>query len=292
MNILTFDLEEWYLEKMLHNGRTFRYQQFDETLAKVLDELDKHKIKATFFCVGKLTMDFPQIVRDIVKRGHEVGCHSNEHIWLNKMSEEQLLKDTKEALNALEDVTGRKVLSYRAPAFSINTENKWAVNVLADCGIENDATIFPTKRDLGGYKGFPQDTPCVISHEGATLKEYPISLASVMGRQIAYSGGGYFRLLPLWLVNRIISNRDYNICYFHLADLINYRFELKSREEYEEYFKEPGTLKNRVVRYVKTNIGHGNAYEKFASLLAKYRFANLKEADSMIDWKRANVINL
>lgn len=289
---MTFDTEEWYLEKILHNGRAFRYKQFDDTFARVLDDLDRFGIKATFFCLGKLATEFPQVVQEITKRGHEVGCHSNEHIWLNRMTEEQLRKDTSDALKALEDVTGQKVVSYRAPAFSITTENKWAVNVLAECGIENDATIFPTNRDLGGYKGFPQDTPCVISHEGTTLKEYPISLTSVLGRQLAYSGGGYFRLLPLMIVNRTISLRDYNICYFHLADLINYRLELKSRKEYEEYFKEPGTLKNRVVRYMKTNIGHGNAFEKFTKVLSKHRFVNLKEADKMIDWDKVNTILL
>ena len=292
MNILTFDIEEWYLEKILHGGRTFRYQQFDETFGKVLDELDKQGIKATFFCLGKLATDYPQVVREIAKRGHEVGCHSNEHVWLNRMDEQSLRRDTTEALKALEDVTGQKIISYRAPAFSITRENKWAVNVLADCGIENDATIFPTNRDLGGYKGFPQDTPCIISNEGATLKEYPISLTSVLGRQIAYSGGGYFRLLPLFVVNQTISHRDYNICYFHLADLINYRLELKSREEYEEYFKEPGTLKNRVVRYMKTNIGHGKAFKKFTKLLSKHRFVNLKEADKMVEWNEVNTITL
>lgn len=292
MNILTFDTEEWYLEKILHNGRAFRYKQFDDTFSRVLDDLDRFGIKATFFCLGKLATEFPQVVQEIAKRGHEVGCHSNEHIWLNRMTEEQLRMDTSDALKALEDEIGQKIVSYRAPAFSITHENKWAVNVLADCGIKNDATIFPTNRDLGGYKGFPQDTPCIISHQGATLKEYPISLASVLGRQIAYSGGGYFRLLPYWLVNRIIIHRDYNICYFHLADLINYRFELKSREEYEEYFKEPGTLKNRVVRYMKTNIGHGNAFEKFTKVLSKHRFVNLKEADKMIEWDKVNTITL
>lgn len=292
MNILTFDIEEWYLEKILHDGRAFRYQQFDETFAKVLDELEKLGIKATFFCLGKLATDFPQVVQEIAKRGHEVGCHSNEHIWLNRMTEEQLRKDTSEALKALEDVTGQKVLSYRAPAFSITTENKWAINVLADCGIENDATIFPTNRDLGGYKSFPQDTPCIISHEGATLKEYPISLASVMGRQLAYSGGGYFRLLPYWFVNRTMKKRDYNICYFHLNDLINQKFKLKSRAEYEEYFKEPGTLKNRVTRYVKSNIGTGDAYGKMARLLEEHLLISVREADKMIEWDKVNKIAL
>jgi len=292
MNILTFDIEEWYLEKILHGGRAFRYQQFDETFAKVLDELDAYGIKATFFCVGRLATDFPQVIRDIVKRNHEVGCHSNEHTWLNIMTEEQLRKDTTEAVRALEDVSGQKVTSYRAPAFSIMTENKWAVNVLADCGIESDASIFPTGRDYGGYKGFPQDTPCIISHARARLKEYPICTTSVLGKTMAYSGGGFFRLLPYWLVSRTMKRRDYNICYFHLNDLINQKIAFKSKAEYEEYFKEPGTLKNRLVRYAKSNIGTGNAYEKFQRLLSEHQFVNLKEADGLTDWNKTNTIAL
>lgn len=280
------------MEKILHDGRAFRYQQFDEAFAKVLDELDRLNIKATCFCLGKLATDFPQVVREIARRGHEVGCHSNEHVWLNKMNEEQLLKDTQEALKALEDVIGKKVVSYRAPAFSITHQNKWAVNVLADCGIESDASVFPTSRDFGGYKGFPQDTPCIISHEGATLKEYPISLTSILGKTMAYSGGGFFRLLPYWLVSKTIMLRDYNICYFHLNDLIHHRFEFKSKAEYEENFKEPGTLKNRIVRYVKMNIGKGNAYGKLQRLLTEHEFVGIREADELIDWGKMNMVNL
>jgi hypothetical protein len=239
-----------------------------------------------------MATDFPQVVREIARRGHEVGCHSNEHVWLDKMNEEQLLKDTQEALKALEDVIGKKVVSYRAPAFSITHQNKWAVNVLADCGIESDASIFPTSRDFGGYKAFPQDTPCIIRHEGATLKEYPISLTSILGKNMAYSGGGFFRLLPYWLVSKTMKQRDYNICYFHLNDLIHHRFEFKSKAEYEENFKEPGTLKNRIVRYVKMNIGKGNAYGKLQRLLTEHEFVGIREADELIDWGKMNMVNL
>ena len=292
MNILTFDVEEWYLEKILHDGRAFRYQQFDETLAKVLDELDRLNIKATCFCLGKMATDFPQVVREIAKRGHEVGCHSNEHIWLDKMTEEQLRRDISDSIKALEDVSGQKVVSFRAPAFSITQKNKWAVNVLADCGIENDASIFPTSRDFGGFKDFPQDTPCIISHEGATLKEYPICLTSILRKTMAYSGGGFFRLLPYWLVSKAMKQRDYNICYFHLNDLIQYRFEFKSKAEYEKNFMEPGTLKNRIVRYVKMNLGKGDAYGKLQRLLSAHEFVNVQEADKMIDWNKVNTITL
>lgn len=290
MNILTFDIEEWYLEKMLHGGRTFRIKQFDETFAKLMDGLDRLNIKATFFCVGKLALDYPYVVKTIAEKGHEVGCHSNEHTWLNKMTENQLMNDTQEALKALEDIYGKKVLSYRAPAFSITPHNKWAVNVLADCGIVNDASIFPTSRDFGGYKGFPQDTQCIISHKGASLKEYPIGLTSVFGKKMAYSGGGYFRLLPYWLVSKTIKNKDYNICYFHLNDLICQRIAFMSKKKFEEYFKEPGTLKNRVIRFAKSNIGTDDAFGKFTRLLNEHTFTSIRDYE--FDWKIANKIEL
>lgn len=290
MNILSFDVEEWYLEKILHGGRSFRMKQFDEAFAKLMDELDNYDIKATFFCVGKLALEYPDVVKTISERGHEIGCHSNEHTWLNKMTEQQLLNDTHDALKALEDTCGKKVLSYRAPAFSITPKNQWAISILAECGIENDASIFPTSRDFGGYKGFPQDTPCVISHKGSTLKEYPISLTSFLGRDMAYSGGGYFRLLPYWFVSKTIKKRDYNICYFHLNDLISQRIAFMSKIDYEEYFKESGTIKNRIIRYVKSNIGTGDSYGKIARLLSEHKFTSIRDYE--YGWKEAKIIEL
>jgi polysaccharide deacetylase family protein (PEP-CTERM system associated) len=292
MNILTFDIEEWYVEKTFGKGRSDRYQQFDETLAKVLDELDNLEIKATFFCVGQLAVGFPEVIKRITAKGHEIGCHSNVHTWLDKMTPEELRTDTTEALKALEDVSGQKVVSYRAPAFSITPKNKWALPVLAECGIKNDASIFPTNRDFGGYKGFPLDTPCIISYEGVTLKEFPISLTSIMGKKIAYSGGGYFRSLPYWFVSRIMNHRDYNICYFHLSDMIHRKYKMLSRKDYENYFKESGTFKNRLVRYVKSSAGRGDVYGKLVKLLSNETFANVEMAENAIDWGKMNIIKL
>lgn len=293
MNILSFDIEEWYLEKILHGGRDFRYQQFDDAFAKLMDELDNFGIKATFFCVGKLALEYPQVVKTIVEKGHEVGCHSNEHTWLDKMDEATLRQDTKDAIKALEDVCGQRVTAYRAPAFSITEKNKWAVDVLAECGIESDSSIFPASRDFGGYPVFPQDTPCLIKHGNAVIKEYPISLTTIAGKKIAYSGGGYFRMLPYGLVKRTINKRDYNICYFHLNDLIDQKMKMMSRVEYEEYFKEPGTLKNRVLRYMKSNVGTGDAYRKLIRLFNNdVSFVSLREAGDKIDWVNVNTIKL
>lgn len=292
MNIITFDTEEWYLEKVVHGGRAFKNQAFDMTLVKLLDDLDRLDIKATFFCLGKLATVFPDVVKRIASRGHEIGCHSNEHIWLNKMSEKELRKDTMEAIKALEDVSGQKVVSYRAPAFSITSNNKWAVSVLAECGIKNDASVFPTSRDFGGYKDFQQDSPCIIRYQGASLKEFPICLTSILGKRFTYSGGGYFRILPYWLINWTMKQRDYNICYFHLKDFIDYEVNFLTKEKYEQYFKEKGTLKNRWIRYIKDNMKLGNSYEKMLRLVSKMDFINIAEAEKEIDWAKEEKINL
>ncbi len=292
MNILTFDIEEWYIEKAYYGGREFKYRQFDKAFNKLLDVLDYYGVKATFFCVGQLAVEFPDVVKTIAAKGHEIGCHSNTHIWLEKMTEEGLRQDTTEALKALQDVSGQKVTSYRAPAFSITPQNKWAVNVLSECGIESDSSIYPTNRDFGGYKGFPQDSPCIISHKGATLKEYPISLTTIFGKQMAYSGGGYFRILPYGFVKRTMRQREYNICYFHLNDLIVEKKKFQSRSEYERYYKKSGTLKNRLIRYVKYNIGKGNAYKNLCKLIKGHSLVSVSAADGLIDWKRVATIEL
>lgn len=290
MDILTFDVEEWYMEKILRGGREFKYQQFDETFAQLMDKLDMIGLKATFFCVGQLAIEFPDVVKTIASKGHEIGCHSNIHSFLNKMDEQTLRQDTAEAIKALEDLTGKKVKSYRAPAFSITESNKWAIGVLADCGIEHDASIFPISRDFGGYPSFPCDKPCKIDYQGSIIKEFPVSVTSFFGKQFVYSGGGYFRIIPYWSVKRIFKKEDYNICYFHLSDLLKIRVKLMNKQAYESYFKEPGTIKNRLVRFAKSNLGRGDAFGKLIKLMSDYEFVNISEASNQIDWNKVETV--
>lgn len=282
MNILSFDIEEWYIEKKFHGGRVKKYKEFDSYLSKILDTLDENKQKATFFCVGKIAINFPHVIKQISERGHEIGCHSNEHLWLTKMLPKQLRTDTKEAIASLEDVSGQKVVSYRAPAFSIGEKNKWAIEILAECGIERDSSIYPAIRDFGGFSSFPSNSPVIIEYNGIQLKEFPIRLAHIMGKDIAYSGGGYFRFFPLWFVKNKMHQSDYFIAYFHIGDLIHDQGGMMTREEYEIYFRENGSLKNRIVRYAKSNLGTKGVFDKMRKLLNSSTFINLSEADRHI----------
>lgn len=281
MNILSFDIEEWYLERMGAN-RAEKFREFDRLLDHILESLDDSGSSATFFCLGKIATDFPEVISKIQAQGHEIGSHSNLHKWVNKMSEGEFLEDTRHAVDAIEDVTGVKVKSFRAPAFSIGESNMWAFDVLAECGIENDASVFPSVRDFGGFPDFKSQSPCVICHNGFQINEYPIPMAKlpIVGKEVAFSGGGYFRLFPYWFVNSHMKG-DYTMSYFHIGDLLGPPEKMWTREEYEEYFKEPGTYMARIKRYFKDSVGRANILSKFDRHLAARQYLSIRDAQQL-----------
>lgn len=291
MNVLTFDIEEWYLEQQ-RNNRSEKYAEYNRYLDAILNKLDERQQKATFFCVGEMGRLFPEVIRKIHQQGHEIGCHSNIHTWLNKMTEAECREDTHRAVDSLEQCIGEKVKSYRAPAFSIGENNKWAFEILAKNGIERDASIFPAARDFGGFPRFGQKTPCIVEYNGIRIKEFPICTTKVLGKEMAFSGGGYFRFFPLGFVEKEMKRSPYVMCYFHIGDLVPESHGVMSKEAYEAYFKEPGTLKARYMRYLKSNLGKKNAFFKMMQLIDDMGFVNLQQAEEAIDWAAATVVTL
>lgn len=292
MNILSFDIEEWALVKPESQRAAERCAEYDMYLNRILDTLDNRGIKATFFCTGKMAEMFPQVVKLIQSKGHEIGCHSYRHTWMNKMSEDEAREDTHAAVTALEQCIGQKVFSYRAPAFSIGKNNKWMFEILRENGIEKDASVFPAERDFGGFLGFGSKTPCVIECNGIRIKEYPISTTIFLGKELAYSGGGYFRFFPLGFVKGRMRKAEYTMCYFHIGDLVKELSKVPSKEEYESYFKEPGTMKARYMRYFKSNFGKKGAWEKMERLIKSEQFYNMQNSDELINWEKAPVVKL
>ena len=292
MNILTFDIEEWYIEKVYHGGRAEQYRTYDEYLDRILDLLERQGITATFFCVGGMATDFPLVVKKIAEKGYEIGCHSNTHRWLNKMTQQEALQDTRTAVDALEQCVGQKIISYRAPAFSIGEKNKWAFEVLAECGIECDASVFPATRDFGGFPQFKEHVPTLVNYQGITIKEFPVPTTRLLGKELAYSGGGYFRFFPLGFVKSRMKENLYNMCYFHIGDLLTGPKRAMTKAEYEEYFREPGTFFNRYKRYLKASLGRKGIFEKMEQLVSADSFVGLKEANESLDWSRTSTIAL
>lgn len=287
MNILTFDIEEWALAKAGGYGSAEKYAEYDSFLNKILDALDERGVKGTFFCTGLIGTDFSNVVKLIHSRGHEIGCHSFKHTWLNKMSQEEVLEDTRTSVDALEQCIGQKVRSYRAPAFSIGKENKWAFEIFTKCGITRDASIYPAERDFGGFAEFGKKVPTMVYCNNAMFKEFPICTTKLFRHEMAYSGGGYFRFFPLRYVRREMRKTEYNMTYFHIADLIPETGGVLDKESFEQYYKIPGTLKNRYLRFIKTNLGKKYAFGKLLELISTEDFINLEQADQIIDWEQA-----
>lgn len=293
MNILTFDIEEWAIESARKEGiRTERMAEYDRLFNQLIELLEEHRLYATCFCTGMMAAKYPQIIQRLAEKGHEIACHSYAHTWCNKMTNEQMQEDTHAAVDALEQCIGTKVKSYRAPAFSITEKNPYAFEILAQNGIEYDASIFPAARDFGGFPSFGYDVPTRVQYHGVEIKEYPIPLMHFGKWKTAYSGGGYFRLFPYWLIRRTMNSSDYAMTYFHINDLISEPKKLMSREAYESYFKEPGTLVNRYKRFIKSNISTGDAMGKLCRLLQENVFTNIQEADKHINWANTPIVKL
>ena len=292
MNILTFDIEEWYLEKAYFGSKATKYAVYDSLIDEILEILSSTGLKGTFFCVGKMGAVFPDVVRKIDAAGQEIGCHSNTHQWLNKMTYARAMEDTHAALDSLQQCIGKKVVSYRAPAFSIGTENKWAFEVLAANGITRDASVFPTSRDFGGFPEFASSEPSLVKYQGIEIHEFPIATTKIFGKDIGYSGGGYFRLFPYKFVMKTMEASRYSMTYFHLGDLHPVYTGVMSKDDYEHYFKEPGTTKARYLRYLKTNLGVRGNKKKLFKILKIMPFTNLEQAERIIDWAKVPTITI
>jgi len=272
-NILTFDIEEWYTYRdITTDGNTAK--RLEDYLDCILDLFCAQDVNATFFVLGAVARSNPHILRKIVKAGHEIGCHSDKHNWLTEFNEAQFEEDTHRAISSIEDVTGEKILGYRAPAFSITPKNKWTLEILKKFGIEYDCSIFPAGRDFGGFAEFTTDVPSIINYNGIEIKEFPMGIATIMGKKIAYSGGGYFRLLPYSTIKKIMASRDYNMTYFHLRDFDT---------------EQPRTIN---LRYFKNYYGINRAYNKFQKLITDFHFTNLTQANTAIDWTTVPIIKI
>ncbi len=197
-NALSIDLEEFFQIQALSGVISTQDWNsipsgVEEGTGIILDLLQERAIKATFFCLGWVASRHKELIRKISSHGHEIACHGLMHRPITELSPMIFREYTAQARDILEDITGVKVLGYRAPTYSITSNTLWALNVLEDLGFKYDSSIFPIYHDNYGIPGAPR-FPYRI--ETMRLVEFPISTARVLGHNLPVSGGGYFRILP------------------------------------------------------------------------------------------------
>jgi len=169
------------------------------SLRRLLDLLEAHGCRGTFFVLGCLAERHPDVVREIARRGHEVASHGWGHRKVTELDPGDFRRSVRRSRRLLEDLSGRPVVGYRAPSFSIVPGREWALDVLIDEGYRYDSSLFPVRRPGYGYPGADRD-PHRIDRTGGSITEVAPATVRMAGLTVPAGGGAYFRLLPSALV--------------------------------------------------------------------------------------------
>ena len=221
INALTIDVEDYFqvsafaphIDRSTWDARECRVER---NVDRILEMLSANRTKATFFTLGWLADRYPQLIRRIVREGHELASHGYGHERASALTREAFFDDINRAKSILEDLCAVEVKGYRAPSFSIGQGNLWAFDCLVRAGYRYSSSIYPIRHD---HYGMP-DSPRHAYQVRPGLIEVPITTLRIFNQNFPSGGGGYFRLLPYqvsrWMLNRVnIGERQSVVFYFH-----------------------------------------------------------------------------
>ncbi|RLC37332.1 MAG: polysaccharide deacetylase [Candidatus Nealsonbacteria bacterium] len=272
INALSFDLEYWWCNEFLKEYLPKNKKGLIiESLNPVLSLLNKYNIKATFFVLGKVAEEYPQIIEKIHQRGHEIGSHCYSHKTLFELGKKGFEKEIKKSLRVLEKY---KPIGFRAPSFSMNNSTKWAFEILKKYGFKYDSSIFPIRTKLYGVPNAPLDiykpSKNDITKDDPKEKiiEVPLTVFNLFGKNIPIAGGFYFRIFPFWFLKRGIRKLEQKrpaILYFH---------------PWETYPDLP-KIKAPLLRRLESRWGTKSVLKKLEKLLQNFQFKPIREVLEM-----------
>jgi polysaccharide deacetylase family protein (PEP-CTERM system associated) len=207
--IFSVDVEDWF--HILALPTTPDLAQWDGLQSRVepsfrrlLDLFSEHGVTVTCFFLGWVAERFPALVREAAANGHEVASHGYAHVLAYQQTPSEFYTDVRRTKDFLEGITGRAVLGYRAPGFSVTKDTPWFFAKLAEAGYRYDSSVFPAPRQHGGMAA-PLG-PYVLDTPSGPIIEVPVTVARVLGRPLCFFGGGYLRLFPYALTQRMGRN--------------------------------------------------------------------------------------
>jgi polysaccharide deacetylase family protein (PEP-CTERM system associated) len=208
-NFLTLDIEEWYhvsyrgIDKAAERAKP---SNLEALVDRMIGICDRSQIRTTCFVLGEVARQKPVIVRKLQAAGHEIASHGFGHDGVSGMTPDQFRTDVRITSDTLEQITGEKVLGYRAPFFSVNRETlAWYYQVLESLGIRYSSSVFPGKTFLYGIPGFPKEPHYPVLHGvKQRVLELPLPVVRMPGSDV----GLYPRLWPAWWLRRRIRREN------------------------------------------------------------------------------------
>ena len=278
INALSIDVEDWFCAYNLseivsrEQWKTSESRVVSNTL-KLLDLLGEKNIRATFFILGWIGEQFPDLVKEIDRRGHEIGTHGYSHALLTALTRDEFEKDLIRSLDVLRPHTGKEIIGFRAPSFTITESTYWALDILKKHGIKYDSSVFP----VGFHSDYGISEVSLEPYEiSQGLWEFPMSCFDLFKRRIPCCGGGYFRLFPYWFIRYGIKqcNRKGRpvVFYIHPWEIDNDqpRLHLSVTKRFRHYYNLEKTQK------------------RLSRLLNDFEFAAI--CDVLETWKKNNEI--
>lgn len=281
-NAITFDLEHWHSATLLKSSVDDPADHIEDSVGIVLDILRQHDVSATFFVVGEVAEEYPELIRKVQKEGHEIGSHGHTHTPLFELTPEEFEAELERASAAIEAATGVEPLGFRAPNFSVTRETEWAFDILESNGYHYDSSVFPVNTPMYGVSGAPI-RPYIVGRPdpfradsndaNSGLVEWPISAIDSVAR-LPMGGGFYGRVLPervlRWGIERLNRQGIPANLYFH-----PWEFNPEVRTDSVKRHK-------RFISFY----GIDRLGEKLSSLLSAYSFntaRNVLEQETLLD---------
>ena len=268
-NLLGIDFEEWYHPELIQKNIEIKNKESKvvKGIDKILDWLRKNDVYATFFMVGELLKENPELIDKITQNEHEIAFHSMYHKNLNSQNKEIFSQE----LSDFQKLTQNKSIGFRAPTFSLNNSSSWVLDVLTENNYQYDSSIVPAKTQLYGMPN-AETKPYKISKNNlennskdGKMIEFPLLTTKILGKKIPAAGGFYLRALPLkFIYNAIKYNSSMNVpssFYIHSWELT---------PEFMPKLQLP--WKDKFITYYNLK----NALPKMTKLLEKFEFTSFE----------------
>ncbi len=276
LNALTIDIED-YWSVFFRDWLNIEAEPSDAVVKNTewfLRVLADHNVRPTFFFLGEVAQCFPELIKGIVSEGHEIAVHGFYHRQIFKLSHDEFKKEVGDAKKLLEDLTGRQVLGHRAPAFSVNKDTQWALEVLLEEGFKYDSSVYPISGRCYGWPEFSKEICKVDLPSGRSIIEVPLSTVTVLGKTLPVTGGGYIRHFPYVVTKCIIKHIQKQrpvIVYMHPHE-IDTELRLFTMEKLNQEDR------NKTFRHHKLQLRNRHTVsQKINKLLSQFEFAPLRK---------------
>lgn len=276
---LSVDVEDWVAGAILNlSGRqTMPTEAVVRNTERHFELFQEYGCKATWFFLGNVAEQFPQLVRKIAEAGHEIGVHGYHHTLIHQMTPEEFRSELRRAKEAVENAAGKSATGYRAPAFSINEKTWYALDTLIEAGFHYDSSLFPAKGSASRPQSLSLSPSWLTTDSGQKIFEIPLSAIEYKNRRLPVAGGGWMRHFPLaytkWAFRQLEKQGRPAVTYLHPYEIdSDTAMSLKGVEI-------PWTQRLRLNILLRHTEMHGRKRQekKLRYLLQQHRFAPLYE---------------